>query len=125
MRFGKGEPLPTRGRQTSIMAGLNCGVPSPLAWPIVRDAIHFFLAVGDAYAEQAMRRYYHPLGTTRRIISGESGSSGLAALLALTTSPKLAEVRARLPLGKDARVLLVNTEGDTDPENFRKVVETP
>jgi diaminopropionate ammonia-lyase len=125
VRFGKGEPLPTKGKQTSIMAGLNCGVPSPLAWPIVRDAYPFFLAVGDPYAEQAMRRYHQPLKGDPQIISGESGSSGLAALLALTTSPKLAEVRARLPLGKGSRVLLINTEGDTDPENFKRVVETP
>ncbi len=123
VRFGKGEPLPTKGKQTSIMAGLNCGIPSPLAWPIVRDAYPFFLAVGDPYAEQAMRRYHQPLKGDPQIISGESGSSGLAALLALTTSPKLAEVRARLPLGKGSRVLLINTEGDTDPENFKKVVE--
>ena len=123
VRFGKGGPLPTRGRQTSIMAGLNCGVPSPLAWPIVRDAFRFFLAVGDEYAEAAMRRYYHPLKDDPRIISGESGSSGLAALLALTTSEKLADARARLPLGPQSRVLLVNTEGDTDPENFKKIVE--
>lgn len=123
--FGKGKPLPTKGRQTSIMAGLNCGVPSPLAWPIVRDAVPFFLSVGDRYAEQAMRHYYRPLGDDPQIISGESGSSGLAALLALTTNKKLAKVRAKLPLGPQARVLLINSEGDTDPENFRKIVGTP
>ncbi|MCU0276286.1 MAG: diaminopropionate ammonia-lyase [Acidobacteria bacterium] len=122
VRFGKGEPLPTRGRQTSIMAGLNCGVPSPLAWPFVRDAYPFFLAVGDRFAEEAMRRYYHPLKGDPRIISGESGSSGLAALLALTRVDKLVAIRSKLPLGPTARVLLVNTEGDTDPENFKKVI---
>jgi len=124
VRFGQGRALPTRGRQTSIMAGLNCGVPSPLAWPIVRDAFPFFLAVGDSWAEQAMRRYYHPLGMDPRIVSGESGASGLAALLALTQSDKLAAVRSRLPLNQDASVLLINTEGDTDPVNFQKIVET-
>jgi diaminopropionate ammonia-lyase len=124
VRHGKGEPLPTKGRQTSIMAGLNCGVPSPLAWPFVRDAFRFFLAVGDGWAEAAMRRYYHPLRGDPRIVSGESGSSGLAALLALTTSEKLADARARLGLGPASRVLLLNTEGDTDPENFRKIVES-
>ena len=123
VRYGKGEPLPTRGRQTSIMAGLNCGVPSPLAWPIVRDAMHFFLAVSDKYAEAAMRRYYRPLGMDPRVVSGESGASGLAALLALTNSNKLASVRSRLPLNQNSRVLLINTEGDTDPENFQKIVQ--
>ena len=123
VRFGKGEALPTRGKQTSIMAGLNCGIPSPLAWPIMRDAMHFFLAVGDEYAKQAMRCYYRPLGIDPRIVSGESGSSGLAALLALTNSEKLAGVRAKLPLGPNSRVLLLNTEGDTDPINFQKIVK--
>lgn len=122
VRFGKGAPLPTKGKQTSIMAGLNCGVPSPLAWPFLRDAFPFFLAVGDAWAEQAMRRYHQPLKGDPPIVSGESGSSGLAALLALTTSPRLAGAREKLPLGPDSRVLLINTEGDTDPENFKKVV---
>lgn len=125
VRFGKGNPVPTRGKQTSIMAGLNCGVPSPLAWPIVRDAFHFFLSVGDAYAESAMRRYYHPLGTDPRIVSGESGSSGLAALLSMTDSDKLAAIRSRLPLSSTSRILLINTEGDTDPVNFKKIVEAP
>jgi diaminopropionate ammonia-lyase len=123
VRFGKGEPLPTRGKQTSIMAGLNCGIPSPLAWPIVRDAMPFFLAVGDGYAEQAMRRFYRPLGMDPRLVSGESGSSGLAALLALTNSDKLASVRSKLPLNQNSRVLLINTEGDTDPVNFQKIVK--
>jgi diaminopropionate ammonia-lyase len=104
------------------MAGLNCGVPSPLAWPFVRDAMHFFLAVGDEYAKQAMRRYFHPLGMDQRIVSGESGSSGLAALLAMTNSEKLAGIRSQLPLNQNSRVLLINTEGDTDPVNFRKIV---
>jgi diaminopropionate ammonia-lyase len=122
VRSGKGEPLPTKGKQTSIMAGLNCGIPSPLAWPIVRDAMPFFLAVGDEYAGQAMRRYHHPLGTDPQIISGESGASGLAALLALTGSEKLAAVRSKLPMGRDSRVLLLNTEGDTDPVHFQKIV---
>lgn len=123
VRFGAGEALPTRGKQTSIMAGLNCGVPSPLAWPFVRDAVHFFLAVGDKYAEQAMRRYYHPLGMDPRIVAGESGASGLAALLALTNSDKLAGIRSKLPLNQNSRILLINTEGDTDPVNFKKIVE--
>ena len=122
VRFGRGNPLPTRGGQTSIMAGLNCGLPSPLAWPIVRDAFPFFLAVGDRFAEAAMRRYYHPLKDDPQVISGESGSSGLAALLALTSADPLVAIRSKLPLGPASRVLLINTEGDTDPDNFGRVV---
>lgn len=125
VRFGKGLPLPTRGRQNSIMAGLNCGVPSPLAWPIVRDCYDLFLAVGDEYAEQAMRRYRYPLSGDPQIVSGESGASCMAALLALTGNDKLAAARSRLPLNRNARVLLLNTEGDTDPVNYQKITALP
>lgn len=123
VRYGKGEPLPTRGKQNSIMAGLNCGVPSPLAWPIVRDAFDFFIAVSDHYAEEAMRCYHRPIGDDPHIVSGESGASCMAALLALTGNEKMAGVRSRLPLGNTSRVLLLNTEGDTDPVNYRKIIE--
>lgn len=121
VRYGNGDALPTRGKQDSIMAGLNCGVPSPLAWPIVRDSFDFFIAVADHYAEEAMRLYHRPFGKDPRIVSGESGASCMAALLALGGSEKLAEARSRLSLDRKARVLLLNTEGDTDPVNYRKI----
>ena len=114
---GTGEAVPTKGKQESIMAGLNCGIPSPLAWPIIRDTYDLFLSVSDAYAEQAMRAY-----AREDVVSGESGASGLAALLALFQESSLASARDALELGDTSRVLLVNTEGDTDPENYAKVV---
>ncbi|NOY78644.1 MAG: diaminopropionate ammonia-lyase [Calditrichaeota bacterium] len=117
VRFGHGEAVATTGALDSIMAGLNCGVPSPVTWPIIRDGMDFFLAIPDHYAEQAMRLY-----AREGVVSGESGASGLAGLLALTTSPALQEAVRQLGLGPDSRVLLINTEGDTDPESYRRIV---
>ncbi len=107
----------------SIMAGLNCGV-SLLALPVLLDAVDAFFSVSDHYAEAAMRRYYFPKGNDPRIISGESGAAGLAGLLALMQNEALRPLRDALGLDKNATVLLINTEADTDPENFRKVVST-
>jgi hypothetical protein len=45
-------------------------------------------------------------------------------LLALTGGDKLAKVRSQLPLNHSSRILLINTEGDTDPANFQKRVAT-
>jgi diaminopropionate ammonia-lyase len=58
IRFGNGEPLPTLGKQDSIMAGLNCGIPSPVAWPFIRDGMDLFLGISDRWAEAAMRLYH-------------------------------------------------------------------
>jgi diaminopropionate ammonia-lyase len=122
VKYGNGEPLPTKGKQESIMAGLNCGIPSPVAWKFLKDGMDFFLSVEDKYAEDAMRTFYHPLGKDKRIISGESGAAGLAGLLALCENPKLTDAKNQLGINENSDILLINTEGDTDVDNFKKVV---
>ena len=52
------------------------------------------------------------------IVSGETGATGLAALLAARELPALREL---LGLDADSRVLLLGSEGDTDPEIYREI----
>lgn len=113
-----GDMRATSGNQDSIMAGLNCGEPSLVAWPIVRDAMHLFLAIADHYAEQAMR-----LLAEYGITAGESGAAALAGLLALLQSDHLADMRDQF-LGPETRVLVLNTEGATDPEGYARVIDS-
>jgi diaminopropionate ammonia-lyase len=117
-----GLPVKTGGSLDSIMAGLNCGVPSPVAWPWIRGGFDAFLSVTDFAAVGAMRRYYYPLGSDPRVIAGESGAAALAGLLTLRHDSSLSPARERLGLGQDSRVLLLNTEADTDPANFGRLV---
>ncbi len=119
----RGKLSTLKGTQDSIMAGLNCGTPSLLAWPILASGVDLFLAIPDAYAVEAMRTYYHPKGDDPRMVSGESGAAGLGALLALVKAPELEQPREELGLGGESRVLLFNTEGDTDPVGFTQLVE--
>jgi diaminopropionate ammonia-lyase len=121
---GDGEPHRATGDLQTIMAGLACATPSLIAWPLVRDGFELFVAIGDEHARRAMRRFYRPLGSDPRVIGGESGAAGLGALAAMTVLPELADARAWVGLDGDATVLLLNTEGDTDPEHFARVVAT-
>lgn len=114
---GTGRPIATSGNQQSLMAGLNCGLPSLLAWPILRDAVDVFLAIEDHWAEDAMRRYHR-----HGVVAGESGAAALAGLLALLGHGDLAGAREALGLGSRSRVLVINTEGATDPESYRRIV---
>jgi diaminopropionate ammonia-lyase len=115
-----GEPVSLKGQFASIMAGLNCGTPSRIAWPFVKQGFDLFMTVTDDAAREAMRTYYYPIGDDPRIISGESGASGLATLLTLCNESSIAaaDARAHLDLSPGTKVLLLNTEGDTDPEGF-------
>jgi len=81
-----------------------------------------FLAIDDGYAEEAMRRLHEGGGKDPRIVAGESGAAGVAGLLALCREPALAPARRELGLGPSARVLMVNSEGATDPASYRRIV---
>ncbi len=116
-----GEATASSGSIDSIMAGLNCGVPSMLAWPILKNWVDVFMTVSDEYAAEAMRQYYFPQPGDPRIIAGESGAAGLAALLVMNKEPHFAEVREFLG-AETAAFLTFNTEGITDPANFRRIV---
>jgi diaminopropionate ammonia-lyase len=50
---------------------------------------------------------------------GDSGAAPLAALHALAAEAACAQLREAVALGPDTRVLLVATEGPTDPESYR------
>lgn len=112
------------GSQKTIMAGLNCGTVSLIAWPFIESGVDAVLTIGDDHARVAMRKYYYPNDNDPKIISGESGAAGLGALLALRNEPSLAEARNELGLIESSKILLLNTEGDTDPVAFLRIVES-
>jgi diaminopropionate ammonia-lyase len=107
-----GRPVTVPGPHRSVMAGLNCGAASPLTWPVVQAGVHTFVAIADEAAEQAVR-----VLAGAGIVAGETGAAGLAGLLALTAAPSA----HRVPLA-GRHVLVLCTEGATDPESYRRIV---
>jgi diaminopropionate ammonia-lyase len=105
------------GPHTSIMAGLNCGIPSLLAWPIVSTGVDLFVAIEDERAREAMRRMVEA-----GIVAGETGAAGVGGLLELLTGPGAARARDLLAIGQSTRVLCLSTEGATDPVAYRHIV---
>jgi len=105
------------GPHTSIMAGLNCGIPSLLAWPVVSTGVDMFVAIEDERARQAMR-----LMADAGIVAGETGAAGIGGLLELLTGPDAAETRATLGITPASRILTLCTEGATDPAAYAQIV---
>lgn len=104
-----GHPVVVPGPHDSIMAGLNCGTVSPVAWPVVSRGVDMFVAVGDRDAEHAMRDL-----AAVGIGAGETGAAALAGLRAVAAT-MTDELR-----GQHALVLC--TEGATDPGAYRRIV---
>lgn len=115
----RGERTLVTGDLDTIMAGLSCGEPSTLAWERIVQFDTHFMAISDAAAATAMRVLADPRVCGQRLIAGESGAAGLAALLVLCGDPAL---RDSTGLDEHARVLLIGTEGATDPESYARIL---
>ncbi|SPP32117.1 Diaminopropionate ammonia-lyase [Arsenophonus endosymbiont of Aleurodicus floccissimus] len=118
----KGEIVNVDGDMPTIIAGLACGEPNPLGWTVLRNWDRQFISCQDAVAALGMRVLGNPYQKDPRIISGESGAVGLGVLAAVHYYPQRDALREKLGLTKDAVVLLISTEGDTDVKHYREVV---
>ena len=118
---GDGGIHPVTGDPVTVMAGLNCGTPCSTVWPVLRDCSAYFCACKDVITEQGMRAYANPSGKDPAIVSGESGAVTYGLLLYILQSEKL---RSLFRIGRESVILLISTEGNTDPEGYRRIVGT-
>jgi len=119
---GDGAPRTVGGDLRTIMAGLACGEPNPVSWDLLRSRAAAFLSCPDWVSARGMRMLAAPVKGDPAVTSGESGAVGMGALSVLLEDPAYAPLRRALELDGDSQVLLFSTEGDTDPEQYRKIV---
>ncbi|MCY6483043.1 diaminopropionate ammonia-lyase [Clostridium aestuarii] len=119
---GDGKPHNVTGDLNTIMAGLACGEPNTVTWEILRDFAKAYVSCPDYVSANGVRILGNSIGQDKKIISGESGSVGVGLLSLLMVKPELEELKNDLGLNENSVVLFFNTEGDTDPENYKKIV---
>ena len=110
------------GEMDTIMAGLACGEPNRIAWDVLRETAEFAVSCPDYVSAKGMRILGNPIGEDRRVISGESGAVTLGLAASLMTREDLKEIRDRIGLNRDSKILCFSTEGDTDRKNYRRIV---
>jgi diaminopropionate ammonia-lyase len=113
-----GHPVKIEPGEPTVMAMLECYEPSLIAWRILSRTADAFMTVEEEDAVAAMIRLARPSGGDPAIVAGESGGVGLAGLVRVASDKRWREI---LDLGPAARVLLINTEGATDPERYREL----
>lgn len=114
---GRATPVP--GDYDTIMAGLAAGEISLLAWRILQRSVDYVMTIPDSAAEATMRLLADGVEGSPHIVAGESAVAGLtAALLALQDN----EARAALALGTGTHLLVIGTEGATDPDSYLRIV---
>jgi len=97
-----GRPITVDTSSPTIMAGLNCGTVSDIAWPVISTGLDAGVGVSEDQARSALTDL-HAAGLS----VGPCGAAALAGLRVAAADPELVET-----LGLDARsvVVLVSTE---------------
>ena len=114
-----GRPVTIAHGEPTVRALPECYEPSLVAWRVLSRAADAFMTVGEEDAVAAMRQLARPVAGDPAIVAGESGGVGLAGLMRAAADPA---VRAALGLDGTARILVVNTEGATDPGRYEEIV---
>lgn len=110
------------GDMPTIMAGLACGEPNPIGWNILDAYTDMFVSCEDYVAAEGMRVLGNPLGNDTKVISGESGAAPAGFMYCILKDEKYKEIREALRIDQNSSILVISTEGDTDPDNYRKIV---
>ena len=104
----------------TLMAGLSCGEVSDLAWQLLQPSLHHCLSITDDAIAPIMAGFADGAFGGGPIEAGECATAGVAALLAAKDDPALWDA---LAFGPDSTVLLIGTEGATDPDIYRQMTE--
>lgn len=117
-----GRPTADRGALDTIMAGLACGEVSLLAWSVLDQGADGFISITDEAAAETMRLLADGRFGDAPVVAGESAVAGLAAFLAVAGEPSAG---GGVALDADSVVLVIGTEGATDPAVYADIVGRP
>ena len=115
-----GELVNVTGDLQTIMAAL----PAAKEIPFVKSTNHVtvFASCPDWMSAKATRIYANPLAEDPHIVSGESGSIPLGLCFTALHDADAADLKEALKLDENSNILVISTEGDTDPVRYREIV---
>ncbi len=114
-----GEPVAVPGDLDTLMAGLACGEVSLVAFNTLLAEVDNVLVVSDDSAVACMRFLADGVNGDTPVVAGESAVAGLAGLIIAMENKDLT---TQLGLDESSRVLIIGTEGATDPQVYRELV---
>ncbi len=118
-----GHPVAVEGPLNTSMAGLRNREVSPSAFGSLLPNVDAFMAIDDVWAHDAMRALARPLSGDPSVAAGASGAAALGGLLALCRDRSMQHIRQQLNIHGTSRVLVIVSEGVTDPELWAAVVD--
>lgn len=110
------------GDLETVMAGLSVGEPNTVAWEALSTMVNGYISCKDNVTATGMRILGNPILDDEKIISGESGALGMGVLSIICRDKSLLEIKEKMNIDENSVILLISTEGNTDPEMYEKIV---
>ncbi|MEH6445913.1 MAG: diaminopropionate ammonia-lyase [Oceanospirillaceae bacterium] len=114
-----GKATAVTGDLDTLMAGLACGEVSSLAWEILENGADDFLTISEDSVAPTMKMLATGYKNDAPVEAGESAVPGLSAAVIAAQS---AEFSAKLGLNQNSKILVIGTEGATDPELYKQLI---
>ena len=115
----QGRPAAVKIRRETVMAGMSCGEVSLIAWEILRRAASDFVTIADNAVAPAMRMLASGAAGGGEIEAGECSAPGPVALIGAACDQGL---RREMRLDAASRVLVIGSEGATDPAIYAEIL---
>lgn len=110
------------GDMNTIMAGLACGEPCSIGWNVLKEYADAFLRCDEYVAADGMRILAAPVKGDKAVVAGESGAAAFGCMANILQHKEWEEMKDMLNLDKNARILCISTEGNTDAQNYEEIV---
>ncbi len=117
IRTGKIEKIDIK--RESLMGGMSCGEVSLVPWEILKNSVKYCISLPDDDIARTMKLLGNAIFSDEKIIAGENSAPGVISLIASCEDEKIKE---KLRLNRDANVLLIGCEGDTDQAMYQKLI---
>lgn len=117
--FAQEQPAEVAVTRETVMAGLSCGIVSPLAWEIMSGCADHVVTIGDEEVAPAMRLFADAQMSDQAIEAGECAVSGALALMGICRNQAL---REQMGIDADSRILLLGSEGATDLDVYQQLL---
>ena len=118
IKVGKIEKISIK--KESLMGGMSCDEVSLVPWEILKNSVSYCVTVSDDCISKTVKFLANSEFSDEKIIGGECSTPGIISLVSLCND---VEIKKKININEDSKVLLFGCEGDADEELYKKLLK--
>jgi diaminopropionate ammonia-lyase len=118
IKVGKIEKISIK--KESLMGGMSCDEVSLVPWEILKNSVSYCVTVSDDCISKTVKFLANSEFSDEKIIGGECSTPGIISLVGLCND---VEIKKKININEDSKVLLFGCEGDADEELYKKLLK--